>query len=295
MTASPRRATGAARLRHQRLRNSFDTDPRKEYHRYAGEARRRFLQRELRERFLQRHLPRGDGPILELGPGPGRFTPLLLRTSSARVILADLSRPVLLSNRRRTRRPADRRRTSWVRAAGEHLPLRDRSVDTVVLLGNIVSMAADDGPQLLAELRRVCRPGALLLADFASPAAATQEFFYVAARRRLLPRILRDPSRYFLDRVLATGRQPYAPHRLARWEFQFYTVDSATAALRTAGFRVVDRMSVAPITSFQESVARIARRERATWETLLRIEEQVGRRTGALEIGHGFLVAARFP
>ncbi|HUI38251.1 MAG TPA: hypothetical protein VLY85_01320, partial [Thermoplasmata archaeon] len=53
-----------------------------------------------------------------------------------------------------------------------------------------------------------------------------------------------------------------------------------------------DAMSVAPIAAHQNRVAAIAYREKRTWESLLRIEERVGRRPGAFEVGNGFVVAA---
>lgn len=208
------------------------------------------------------------------------------------MIALDLSREGLRSARRRARRQPGLTRIDWVQGAGERLPLHSRSIDTVVAFGNIVSFAALDGPVLPKELGRVVKPRGVLLADFASPAAATQEFFYVAARQRLLGRILRRPHHYFLDRVLTTGFQPLDPARLARWEFRFYTVAAAEQELAGAGFRTIDAMSVAPIAAFQDRVAMIARREERTWETLLRVEEQVGRRPGVLETGHGFLIAA---
>jgi ubiquinone/menaquinone biosynthesis C-methylase UbiE len=233
-----------------------------------------------------------SGVVLELGPGPGRFTPTLRRSTRGRVIALDLSRESLRSARRRAGRKPERSRVDWIQGAGERLPLRTRSVDVVVAFGNIVSFAALDGPALLKELARVVKPRGLLLVDFASPAAATQEFFYVAARKRLLGRVLRRPGYYLIERVLATGFQPFTPARLARWEFQFYTVAEAAKALARAAFRTIDAMSVAPIAAYQDRVAAIARREKRTWETLLRIEEQIGRRPGVLEAGHGFVVAA---
>jgi ubiquinone/menaquinone biosynthesis C-methylase UbiE len=180
----------------------------------------------------------------------------------------------------------------WVQGAGECLPIASRSFDTAVVLGNIVSFAAADGPVLLEELGRVVRPGGGLVVDFPTPAASVQEFFHVAANRRYLRRVLRRPGYYLVDRVLATGVQPLAPARMARWEFRFYTVDQARKELAQAGFRTVDVMSVAPIAAHQDRIAAIARRERRTWEGLLRIEELVGRRVGTLETGHGFVLAA---
>jgi len=208
------------------------------------------------------------------------------------VIAVDLSIESLRAARRRANRRPELSRIDWIRGAGEHLPLRPRSVDTAVVVGNIVSFAAFEGPVLLAELGRVVRPKGCLVVDFASPAAAVQEFFHNAANRRLLSRVLRRPRFFFVDRVLRTGFQPYAPKRMASWEFQFYTVAEATRALARAGFRVVDAMSVAPIAAHSDRIASIARREKETWNALLRIEEQVGRRSGALEVGGGFIMAA---
>ena len=172
------------------------------------------------------------------------------------------------------------------------MPLASGSIDAAVVLGNIVSFAASDGAVLLDELRRVLKRRGVLVVDFASPTGAIQEFFQVASERRLLSRILRAPRYYFVDQILETGFQPYAPDRLASWDFQFYTMEQAVRALRHAGFDVIDAMAVAPIAAHQNRVAGIALREKRTWESLLRVEERVGRRPGVSEVGHGFLMAA---
>jgi ubiquinone/menaquinone biosynthesis C-methylase UbiE len=277
--------------RRAHLRRTFDRNVDREWTRYAGEPRRE-LRRALRERFILRHLPKAQRTILELGPGPGRFTPILRRRATRRVVAIDLSRESLKSARRRAARQQRPARVDWVQAAGEHLPLAAGTIDAAVVLGNIVSLATADGGSLLRELRRVVKRRGLLLADFASPGAAIQEFFQVAAERGFLPRILRKPRFYLVDRILDTGFQPYAPDRLTQWAFQFYTQKEAARLLRGAGFALVDTLAVAPLAAHQARVATIARREKRTWESLLRIEERVGRRSGAFEVGHGFVVAA---
>ena len=125
--------------------------------------------------------------------------------------------------------------------------MKSRAVDGVIALGNIVNFASKDGPSLLRELARVTKPRGPLVADFATSVGAVQEFLRLAARRRLLPRLLRQREYYLIDQVLETGFQPLAPERLTRWEFQFYTLESARAELRKSGFDVVDAMSVAPL------------------------------------------------
>lgn len=273
------------------LRRTFDADVAREWRRYAGAARRRLV-RVLRERFLSRHLAATPGVVLEVGPGPGRFTPLIRSRSRGRLLLLDLSRANLIAGRRRGGDAERDGRTARLQGAAEQLPLRDRSVSAIVALGNIAGMASHDGPSLFGEWARVLRPGGRLILDFSAPPGSLQEFLHSAAQRRFLPRLLRAPRRYLLGHVLLTGYQPYAPGRLARWEFRFYGPIEAREELARAGFRVTDVMSVAPVAAFQEAIARIALRERRTWETLLSLEEAVGRRPGAAEVGHGFVVAA---
>jgi len=273
------------------VRRTFDARVQEEWGRYATEPRRR-LQHALRVRFLHQHLRGVRGTVLELGPGPGRFSPALRSRVGRRVLAIDLSRQSLREARRRAGRAPRAGRIDWVQGAGECLPIASDSLDGAVVLGNIVSFAAREGPEVLRELHRALRRGAPLVIDFPSPAASLQEFFHSAAKKRALPRILRRPRFYLVHQVLDTGFQPYAPVRNARWEFRFYTVMQAEQALAEAGFHATDVMSVAPIASHQDRVAASAYRDRRTWRNLLRIEEQVGRRSGTYEAGHGFVVAA---
>ena len=144
----------------------------------------------------------------------------------------------------------------------------------------------------MKEIARVTKRHGKLLVDFSSPVSATQEFFRVATVRRLLPRVLKRPRFYFVDQVLDEGFQPYAPARWGNFEFRFYTVDEARKELIHSGFRVFDVMSVAPITAHDNRIAASALRSPRTWENLLQVEERAGRRSGVLETGHGFVMAA---
>ena len=265
----------------------------RERRRYSGSAWRRLVG-ELRSRFLTQRLPTGPGWVLELGPGPGRFTPEILG-SGARVVAVDLSLPMLRGLGRRL--PAQRGggRLRRVRAAGEHLPFGEGAFRAAVAYGNLLGFAGYDGGRLLGELARVVRPGGVLLLDVASPAAATSEFLSLAAEQRLLRRVLRDPDFFFLTNVASPVDRihlPYAPKRLQYWEFDFYTPRGAEEALNRSGFRTADRMAVGAIAAYRERIAAIARRDPRAWRNLIATEEKVGRRTGVLEAGHGFVIAA---
>ncbi len=125
MPANPRRGSRPRKRpasrsseRRRRIRERFDTQVDRERRRYSGQAWR-LLVRELRDRFLERYLPQGHGWVLELGPGPGRFTPTIL-SSGARVVAVDLSLPMLRALGRRKPIRSRSTRLRRVRAAGEH-------------------------------------------------------------------------------------------------------------------------------------------------------------------------------
>jgi SAM-dependent methyltransferase len=277
--------------RRNHIRTQFDSRVKDEWNRFAVESRR-ILARNLRERFLRLHLRGTHGVVLELGPGPGRFTPTISRAAKGRVVSLDLSREALRAGRSHARREPSLSRIDWLQGAGEYLPLRPGSLDAAVTFGNVVCFASLNGPALMREIARAMRPGGRLIVDFAPPAAALEGFLYESARKRILPRILRRPDYYLIDTALETGFNPYIPARLANWEFKFYTAPEARKLLQSTGFRPIDAMCVAPMSFYHEEIASVARREKRTWEALLRIEEKVGRRPGVLETGQGFVVAA---
>jgi len=195
------------------------------------------------------------------------------------VTAVDYSLPMLraLVRRRSVRSGSDRLRR--LRGAGEHLPFRRGTFRAAVAYGNILGFSAKDSAQLLSELARVVRPGGILLLDVASPVAAATEFLSLGAQRRFLLRILRDPDYYFLEGVLAEAErahQPFAPERMAYWEFDFYTAPAAEAELDRAGFRTVDRMAVGALAAYRDAITNVARRDRRAWGELLRLEELVG-------------------
>ena len=99
--------------------------------------------------------------ILELGPGPGYFTPEAARMAGpeGRVLCLDLQ-PGMLELLRTRLRTRDVTNAHLIAADATRLPLADHSVDAaflVAVLGEI-----PDRPAALIELRRVLRPGGRL-------------------------------------------------------------------------------------------------------------------------------------
>ena len=95
-----------------------------------------------------------DARVLELGCGPGFFSPWLVRATSGSVVLLDLQTEMLRIARDRVR---SARTAMFVRGDGSYLPLRDASFDAV-LIATVLGEIPDQGA-CLDEVRRILRTG----------------------------------------------------------------------------------------------------------------------------------------
>ena len=116
--------------------------------------------REMR-RCRERVVPRARDTVLEIGIGSGLNLPFY--GSSTRRLLALDPSPQLLGMARK-RAAKVRFPVEFLPNSGEAIPLRDRSVDTVVMTWTLCSVPHP--ARALAEIRRVLRPeGRLLFAE----------------------------------------------------------------------------------------------------------------------------------
>ena len=132
---------------------------------YADRAR---LQAEVAGRLLERldGLRFEPSIVVDLGCGPGlQARALTERFGKARVVAMDLALPML----ERARRQAGWRGRRFARVAADAhaLPLADSSVDLVY--SNLMLQWSDDLPAVLNGLRRVLKPGGLLLVSTFGP------------------------------------------------------------------------------------------------------------------------------
>jgi ubiquinone/menaquinone biosynthesis C-methylase UbiE len=122
-------------------------------HPFEGASARRYASFEapafgdLDDRILDRLAP--TGRLLDLGCGPGLFA------ARARARFPDLHVIAIDPSRDFASRPG------FVRAAGEALPLADRSIDVAICLSSIRHVR--DRAQTLRELRRVVRDRLLIV------------------------------------------------------------------------------------------------------------------------------------
>lgn len=119
-------------------------------------------------------LPAG-GAVLDFGGGDGRLAAALVDARDCVITVADVSVEAL------ARVPAHPRLRA-VRLEGPRLPFADASFD--LILAHYVLHHVHDLPVVLAELRRVLRPGGLLVAVELDPRGFVTRVFALLARLR---------------------------------------------------------------------------------------------------------------
>lgn len=103
---------------------------------------------------------RPDARVLELGPGPGYFSPeIARRLPRGRLELFDVQIEMLCRAKRRLQR-AGLANFGLTRGSGERLPYRSGAFDVVFLVA--VLCEVPDPPACLASVARVVRPGGLV-------------------------------------------------------------------------------------------------------------------------------------
>ncbi len=114
----------------------------------------------------RRALARIDGEpavFLDVGAGTGGLMAAAAeRWPMARIVALDATAAMLSVGQRRLaqERPAELDRFEWLAADALDMPLEDGSIDAA--LSSFVLQLVDDRPALLAEVRRVLRPGGTL-------------------------------------------------------------------------------------------------------------------------------------
>jgi SAM-dependent methyltransferase len=261
----------------------------REWVRYAGTAQRDLF-RELRERFLARHAAESLW-VLDLGSGPGRFTPFLGTRSSRRVAL-DLSLEMLRSVREHWNPGADGRPSpERVRADGLAPPFLAGTFGAVAVLGNSLGFAGASSDRLLDSARSLVAPGGTLLLEVA-PGPGERSRYLARLPPTSLPRLLRSPVRALLPRIDREGFDRLPARRAEPGDFHRIAIDDLSRWAATRGGQLVEVVAVAPALGGLASRLDAIRGDAKAWEHLLLVEEELGRRPERWPDAAAVLVAA---
>lgn len=231
--------------------------------------------------------------MLEVGPGPGRFSPHLAGPGRERV-LVDLAPKALEAARTHLSGfPAELYgRSEFVRAEGCGLPFTPGAFSEAVLLGNILGFAGARSELLMEEAVRVLRPGgSLLLEAVAGP--GTRSRYLHRLPPGVVRRTLAAPVRAVAPRVEREGvevlsREAKPGHSFRRWD-----PEELARWLRRRGLILREAIAVAPLLGDAPERAEAVRVDPKSWSNLLDLEEEFGHRAPLVGAAAAYLVAAQ--
>lgn len=181
------------------------------------------------------------GRVLDLCCGFGRHT-LALRERGVDAFGIDLSQDLLVHARTLPR--ANLLRGRMLRGDARHVPIADQVVDAVLLLFSSFGYFDDGGDgEVLAEIKRITRPGARVVLDLMNPARIRSDL--VAHSRKLVNGALLEERRSLEDggrRVVKEVRLVLAGGEERRWREKVRMYDEAEIGelLRGHGFTVLE-------------------------------------------------------
>lgn len=272
------RRTPASPVATTRARERFEGSDRyrvgREWQRYEGTAQRDLF-RSLREAFLVRHF-RPTGWALDLGSGPGRFTPWLTPAGSGTVAM-DLSRVALeVLDEKWPRGRTPEAVPDRVRGDGARPPFRPESFGCVAVLGNTLGFAGPESDALLSAAESLIAPGGRLLVEIA-PGPGERSSYLARLPPSSVARLLRSPVRAVLPRVEREGFHREPRRRASDRDFRRYAATSLVDRWTGRGWTVLETLAVAPALGPDSLRAAAVRADPKAWAHLLVLEETLGR------------------
>ena len=262
----------------------------REWDRYAGTPQRDLF-REIRERFLSRHLG-GDGPVLDAGSGPGRFTPRLGGARTVRRVALDLSREMLRELRERWADRVDAPPLpDLVVGDAARPPFPDGTFGLVAGLGNLVGFAGVDSAALLETLERLVAPAGALVLELA-PGPGERSRYFRRLPARSVARLLRSTTALVATRADREGYSVEPWRKAHPSAFERTSVAELGARLERDGFRPDEVLAVAPALGPDPERVRAVAGDPKAWAHLLTVEEQLGRSPERWRSAAAVLVAA---
>lgn len=267
------RGAPAPRSATERFRSLDGYRVQREWRRYEGTAQRR-LWRELRERFLERHAQRVPWS-LDLGSGPGRFTPWA-GGAETRLVALDLSVEMLRAVPRYWKaRHIPHALPDRVRADAARPPFRPDAFGEVVVLGNAIGFAEASSDRLLEEAAELVGPDGTLLLEVA-PGPGERSRYLARLPVPSVGRLFRAPVAALLPRIAREGFDPEPPRRPAAGSFRRLSAEEVSRRLEGSGWAVAEVMAVAPALGPEPRRIHASATDPKAWGHLLEVEEALG-------------------
>lgn len=268
----------------QYLKSYYDKYGRKEWYRLAkdAEAQVSFF---LHQHYLLEFVRKGDR-VLEIGPGPGRFT-IELANLGASVVALDISAEQLRLNQEQlTAEGLANAVEAWVEGDVTDLSrYQDAEFDAVVCYGGPLSYVFEQADKAVEEMLRVVKPGGYVLLSVMSLLGTT---------RRFLSSVVELSFQQGLDQVDRVTRSGDLVGPVAQGHYcHMYRWSELEAMLKRHACGIAAASASGFLVLQDPEVVRLIQTRRAHWETLLEWELLYCREPGAIDGGTHIIAVAQ--
>jgi len=225
--------------------------------------------------YLQNYVQPG-WRVLEIGPGPGRFTQILVEIG-ARLVLVDLSAGQLELNHQKAvelgfDHAVERRLQLDMCDMGV---LEDDTFDAVVCYGGPLSYVFEQAGRALGEVRRVLKPGRVALFSVMSLWGTVHQFLNGVLK---LPAEVNRP-------IIRTG--DLCPETLpeGKHHAHMYRAPELRELLEAHGLSVLEMSASNCVSTVWKEPLDEARADEARWRHVLELELEACREPGCVDMG----------
>jgi len=247
------------------------------------------FQFEIMKRIILNYLPPKDSLILDVGIDPAIFSKLLAE-KERRVIVADISYEQLRITRKRLEEENLDKQIEQYAVLESFTDLRqfqDASFDMVLSLYCTLSFTCDKKKKMLAELVRVCKPGAPIIFTVKNKINYLRTAFLDANIEKLT-----NPVKAGFWEFLDTNYKPFEDFP-GEPTYYAFTAEEIESLLEECACEVLEVRGVNCLFPYPTESLAVALENEDVMNTLLEMEERISNTPGLRDAGVELVVIAR--
>ena len=231
---------------------------------------------EVHRHYLEKYIQAGD-KVLELGAGTGKFTRELAKRCTD-LIITDLSPVQLQLNQEYAQKEgySDKIAQWSLKDICNLEAFEEASFDKILCYGGPLSYVFDQKHQALTEMKRVLKPGGLLLFSVMNLWGTVHQY---------LEGSLFDTTKEQNDRILATGNLHPSAHAPSDHHCHMFTAGELQTDIAKAGFQCLVLSASNCLSAKNAAVVERQRETPEQWEYFLSMEIAACQSEGMLESG----------
>lgn len=240
------------------------------------------IQFEIHKHYISKHVKKGDR-VLEIGPGPGRFTQVLVEMG-CRVLAADISPVQLELNKQKAKQHGFAYGIEdWLQLDICDLSsLTNEAFDAVVAYGGPLSYVFDKKAIAIEQMKSKLKPGGVMLVGVMGIWGSIHSY---------LPGVLEiDPltnKTITESGDLHSSFYPFATHFC-----HMFRAQELRRLMEKHGLNVVDMSASHCLTSVWKDELSAIRQNETSWKEVVRMEIEASREPGCLDMGTHIIAVA---